>query len=516
MLNKTFSNLEKIHSAKPTLLFKTAFYYYLTPKELLLINKFNMKACVYLLKQVEYMYKKAIVHPGEMVGVIAAQSLGEPTTQMTLNTFHFAGVASKSNVTRGVPRIEEILSLSNNPKNPSITIFLPKDKQEDIENAMDLKYKLEYTNLKDITDTVSICFDPDNMNSLVEADQYLMNEYYQFQQMMEECGMEEAEENFSKWILRVELNKEEMLDKNISMDDVHFAIRNSYKNDIKCIYSDFNDDNLVMRLRLNTGLSKNKKKSLDKTDEIYVLKNIQDNLLNLTVLKGVKSIPKVLTRTIKNYITKKEGNYVPTDIWVLDTVGTNLVGILGNDNIDYKRTVTNDIQETYRVLGIEAARQCIYNEIEEAISFDGTYINCRHIEMLADRMCANLKMVSVFRHGINNDDIGPIAKASFEETPEMFLRAARHAELDLMTGVSSNIMCGQEGSFGTKAFQIILDHSKIAKMAGKKLKQEEQLDDKLFGNIKNDYCQNISINDTAAYIQEKDTGDIDDEYDPGF
>ena len=452
-----------------------------------------MKACVYLLKQVEYMYKKAIVHPGEMVGVIAAQSLGEPTTQMTLNTFHFAGVASKSNVTRGVPRIEEILSLSNNPKNPSITIFLPKDKQENIENAMDLKYKLEYTNLKDITDTVSICFDPDNMNSLVEADQYLMNEYYQFQQMMEECGMEEEEENFSKWILRVELNKEEMLDKNISMDDVHFAIRNSYKNDIKCIYSDFNDDNLVMRLRLNTGLSKNKQKSLDKTDEIYVLKNIQDNLLNLTVLKGVKSIPKVLTRTIKNYITKKEGNYVPTDIWVLDTVGTNLVGILGNDNIDYKRTVTNDIQETYRVLGIEAARQCIYNEIEEAISFDGTYINCRHIEMLADRMCANLKMVSVFRHGINNDDIGPIAKASFEETPEMFLRAARHAELDLMTGVSSNIMCGQEGNFGTKAFQIILDHSKIAKMAGKKLKQEEKLDDKLFGNIKNDYCQNQNL-----------------------
>ena len=516
LLNKTFANLEKIHSAKPTLLFKTAFYYYLTPKELLLINKFNMKACVYLLKQVEYMYKKAIVHPGEMVGVIAAQSLGEPTTQMTLNTFHFAGVASKSNVTRGVPRIEEILSLSKNPKNPSITIFLPKDKQEDIENAMGIKYKLEYTNLRDITDTVSICFDPDNMNSLVEADQYLMNEYYQFQQMMEECGMEEDEENFSKWIIRIELNKEEMLDKNINMDDVHFAIRNSYKNGIKCIYSDFNDDNLVMRLRLDSGLSKNKQKSLDKTDEIYVLKNIQDNLLNLTVLKGVKSIPKVLTRTIKNYITKKEGNYVPTDIWVLDTVGTNLVDILGNDDIDYKRTVTNDIQETFRVLGIEAARQCIYNEIEEAISFDGTYINCRHIEMLADRMCTNIKMVSVFRHGINNDDIGPIAKASFEETPEMFLRAARHAELDLMTGVSSNIMCGQEGNFGTKAFQIILDHSKIAKMAGKKLKQEEQLDDKLFGNIKNDYCQNISINDTAAYIQEKDTGDIDDEYDPGF
>ena len=71
-------------------------------------------------------YNKAIVSPGEMVGVIAAQSIGEPTTQMTLNTFHFAGVASKSNVTRGVPRIEEILSLSAHPKKPSTTIFLER------------------------------------------------------------------------------------------------------------------------------------------------------------------------------------------------------------------------------------------------------------------------------------------------------------------------------------------------------------------------------------------------------
>ena len=79
------------------------------------------------------------------------------------------------------------------------------------------------------------------------------------------------------------------------------------------------------------------------------------------------------------------------------------------------------------------------------------------MSMLCDRMCATQKMVSIFRHGINNDDIGPIAKASFEETPEMFLRAARHAELDLMTGVSSNIMCGQEGYYGTGSFQVLLN-----------------------------------------------------------
>jgi DNA-directed RNA polymerase II subunit RPB1 len=70
------------------------------------------------------------------------------------------------------------------------------------------------------------------------------------------------------------------------------------------------------------------------------------------------------------------------------------------------------------------------------------------------------KLISIFRHGINNDNIGPIAKASFEETPEMFLKAARHAELDTLRGVSANVMCGQEGFFGTSAFQVVLDIEK--------------------------------------------------------
>ena len=104
----------------PTKLFKVAFYYYLSPKDLLLVNKFNKKAVILLLETIILQYKKSLVHPGEMVGMISAQSIGEPTTQMTLNTFHFAGVASKSNVTRGVPRIEEIGVAG--PSNKTLTI----------------------------------------------------------------------------------------------------------------------------------------------------------------------------------------------------------------------------------------------------------------------------------------------------------------------------------------------------------------------------------------------------------
>ena len=442
----------------------------------------------------------------------------------TLNTFHFAGVASKSNVTRGVPRIEEILSLSENPKNPSVTIKLKKDDETKLEKAQEIKYDLEYTNLRDITEVVSICFDPNLKSTNIPDDERILEEYLEFEKMMEDCGANsEYSENdkFSKWIIRFELSKEDMLEKNITMDEVHFAIKNSLKNKIHCVYSDFNNDNLIFRIR-GINLSNNKKKTLDQSDEIHILKNLQNNVLDNIILRGIKKIPKIIIRKVTNELTVKNGNYVKEEKWVLDTVGTNLIDILAVEGIDSNNTITNDIQEVYRTLGIEAARQAILNELQEAISFDGTYIDDHHLTMLADRITATKKMVSVFRHGINNDDIGPIAKASFEETPEMFLRAARHAELDLMTGVSSNVMVGQEGYFGTGSFQILLNLksllSETSKIKEKLLEKEENIDDQLIIDSPDDPCSKDKIiidsnidNDTVV-----NSGNVADDYQIDF
>lgn len=520
LLDHAFNKLKKNHYAAPTELFKIAFYYYLSPKTLLTIKRFNRKAVTFLLETIITNYNKSIIHPGEMVGMIAAQSIGEPTTQMTLNTFHFAGVASKSNATRGVPRVEEILSLSENPKKPSVTIHLKETERDDIQKAQELKYTLEYTSLRDVVDSVSICFDPDEMTTLIEEDKPLMAEYNEFQKLLDSCNNVEFEEkesdDKSKWIIRMELNKESMLDKHISMDDIHFAVSNSYSDDISCVYADMNADKLVFRIRLTKANYTSKKHSLDQSDEIYKLKNFQNNLLNNIILRGVKHIPKVLLRKSVKEVVLDDGNYVQKDGWLLDTVGTNLRDILTLSSIDTSKTFSNDIQEVYRTLGLEAARQAIFNELSEAMDHAGVYINYHHMSILCDRMCATSKMVSIFRHGINNDDIGPIAKASFEETPEMFLRAARHAELDLMTGVSSNIMCGQEGYFGTGSFQVMLD---INRMKGNKLLEEDvDIQAMMQGENPSDACslQNIQISNTAEFITGKDTGDIDDEYDPGF
>ena len=519
IIEDTFENLTKHELTKPTELFKIAWFFYLTPKELLMTRRFNRKALVYLMEVLVLNYHKAIVHPGEMVGMISAQSIGEPTTQMTLNTFHFAGVASKSNVTRGVPRIEEILSLSENPKQPSTTIYLKPDIQHDLEKAQEIKYSLEYTSIKDVTKSVSICFDPKLNETLVDDDKILLEEFLEFEKIMNDSGLDQKnlDEDYSKWIIRIELDREKIMDHNVTMEDIHFSIKNVMKTSVDCVFSDLNADNLVFRIRLKNSkaMMNSKKKNLDQTDEIYMLKNLQNNILNNIILKGIKGIPKIIIRTIKNYMIKQEGNFVPKDIWVLDTVGTNLKEILSIDYIDSYRTYSNDIQEVYRTLGIEAARQCIYNELMEAFS-DTSYINYHHMSMLCDRICNTAKMVSIFRHGINNDDIGPIAKASFEETPEMFLRAARHAELDLMTGVSSNIMCGQQGYYGTGSFQVLLNINEMSK-----LKQDVEdstsidLEQLLELNNPNDKCskQNIMINKDTQNIIGTNTGNIPDNYD---
>ena len=165
IIENGFAMLNKIKYAKPNKLFEVLYYYYLSPKDLLVVKRFNKKALEILIETVVLNYKRSIVAPGEMVGMIAAQSIGEPTTQMTLNTYHYAGVASKSNVTRGVPRIEEILSLSESIKNPSLTVYIKPEDEVDKEKAHSIMYMLEYTKLEELVKSVEICFDPDDMNT---------------------------------------------------------------------------------------------------------------------------------------------------------------------------------------------------------------------------------------------------------------------------------------------------------------------------------------------------------------
>jgi DNA-directed RNA polymerase II subunit RPB1 len=525
LIEEYFARLNSLVMVKPGKLFEVLYYYYLSPKNLCIQKRFHRSALVMLLEMVVLKYKQSIVHPGEMVGVIAGQSIGEPTTQMTLNTFHLAGVASKSNVTRGVPRIEELLRLTNNPKNPSLTIHLKRMDETDKDKAANYANMIEYTKLSDLVKSMQICFDPSERTTSIEADKTLLDQFYEFEDIVDECngGSDQTDARTkSKWIIRMEMDADVLLEKNITMDDIHYAISNSaYGENVSCVFSDYNSDKLVFRIRL-FDINKKKKivaNTLDQSDEIYVLKNMQDVLLNSIVLRGVSNISKVTPRKLQNMVALEDGKYVRKDVWVLDTTGSNLLNILGLDFIDTIRTYSNDIREVCDVLGIEAARQMLFNEISEVMEFSDAYINYHHLSLLCDRMAISKNMVPIFRSGLLNDNIGPIAKATFEVHTEVLLGAARHAEFDHMRGVSASVMCGQYGKYGTGAFNVILDMREMSKLAAAVSKQTESVDD-LFGisTDKSDGCSTntVKIRNNISNIKKSDAAVCDDDYNMGF
>jgi DNA-directed RNA polymerase II subunit RPB1 len=530
MIEAHYKTLNRLTYVPLTDMFEIMYYYYLSPKDLLVVKRFHRKALILLLETITLKHKEAIVHPGEMVGVVAGQSIGEPTTQLTLNTFHLSGVSSKSNVTRGVPRIEEILRLTKNPKNPSLTIALRPIEETEQEKATNYANMIGHTKLVDLVKSIQICFDPNDETTLIEQDRLLMEQYYQFEKMMDECLEQEAKTTQkSKWVVRMELDAEILLDKNITMDDIHFAISNStYGNDITCVFSDYNTDNLVFRIRMNSSVfNKSKKRgaasTLDQSDEIYMLKNFQDTLLNNIVLRGIVGIQNVNARKIQNSVVKEDGKFVQKDTWVLDTTGSNLMDALGLDFIDYARTYSNDIKEVFDVLGLEAARQTIYNEFVEVMEFSDVYINYHHLSLLCDRMTGTKDMVSIFRSGLLNDNVGPVAKATFEVHTEVFLDAARHAELDHMRGVSANVMCGQFGYYGTGAFNLVLDMNAMDRVSSVEVDTTNSNTEieKMFGKLedKSDVCSKSNIVIQNNIMPVRVTGEgicVDDDYDIGF
>jgi DNA-directed RNA polymerase II subunit RPB1 len=306
------------------------------------------------------------------------------------------------------------------------------------------------------------------------------------------------------------------------MDDIHFAIKNSsYGDNVSCVFSDYNQDKLVFRIRAfdlgkkkrNTGATA---ETLDQSDEIYLLKNLQDSMLNGVVMRGVNKVNKVSPRKIQNMVTLEDGKFVKKDAWVLDTTGSNLLQVLGLDFIDYVRTYSNDIREVFDVLGIEAARQMLFNEISEVMEFSDAYINYHHLSLLCDRMTMTQNMVPIFRSGILNDDIGPIAKATFEVHTEVLLNAARHADFDHMRGVSASVMCGQYGQYGTGAFNVVLDMKEMAKLANANLQKKDDIEAMFELGKKGDPACDVKIRNNISSIKRDDGVVCDDDYNMGF
>ncbi|KAH9286366.1 DNA-directed RNA polymerase II subunit RPB1 [Echinococcus granulosus] len=431
----------------------------LCTKKVIQEHRLTYDALDWVLGEIRNRFQQAQIHPGEMVGALAAQSLGEPATQMTLNTFHYAGVSAK-NVTLGVPRLKEIINVSKRPKTPSMTIYLTGQAARDAEHAKDVVARLEHTTLRKLVNCTSIYYDPDPKNTVVKEDRDWVSTYYD----LPDFNMDAI----SSWMLRIELARKQMTGKKLTMEQIADKITKSFGNDLICHIP---DDNLklAMRIRImNSDLEQNMKEAdttTDKMEDDTFLRFIEANLLTDITLQGIPQISKVYmhqpkTTDKQRVIIRKDGSFNCVTEWILETDGTCLMKVLAQRDVDSARTVSNDIVEIFEALGIEAVRKAIETEMHDVISFDGSYVNYRHLALLCDVMTVKGHLMAITRHGINRLDTGALARCSFEETVDILMEAASHAECDPLQGVSENVMLGQLAKIGTGSFDLLLNSAK--------------------------------------------------------
>ena len=433
---------------------------HLNPK--ILITEFKIQEYEYniIYDNIINLFEKSKISPGEMVGIIAAQSIGEPATQMTLNTFHFAGVSAKSNVTRGIPRLTELLHLSKNMKSPSTKIFLKEEFNNDRNKSTYIKNKLEYIVLKDIIKNNQIYFDPgNNFETNIEEDKEMLKIYQEFTEI-QKIDFEKK----CPWIIRFVFDKQLMMENNIIMDDIYLAFMKYESNTNKIDYylSDDNSKELIARILIN-GIEDGEIKDnglYDQTNIISTFKNIMNDLLNNLVIKGIKNIKNLIV-TENTSIKKENGEYISNNEFILESDGVNLYKVFNSKYVNYIDTISNDIIEIYECLGVEAARNMLIEEITSVCDDAGEYINSRHIELLVDTMTNKGSLTPINRQGINRGDVGPLAKSSFEDTTDQFIKAGIFGEKDHLKGVSSNIMMGQTIKSGTGYTELLLDEDKL-------------------------------------------------------
>lgn len=416
-------------------------------------HKLSREAFFWVLNEICIQYRKAIASPGEMVGTIAAQSIGQPATQMTLNTFHYAGVSAK-NVTLGVPRLKEIINVFKNSKTPSLTIYLHKHCSSSPKRVKRLQQALEYTSLKSILDETQYIYDPDPFKTIFVKDRFSLETYFEIPDEISYFS------TYGPWILKMTLRRDEFIDKKLNGSQLIEKInRKSKPLPLFITTSNENSETIFFRLRILwpgtvTDVIEKfpcfERRFLNRMNHYIVNMNIKDF--------GTVDLKRIYVRRaeVKGFISNNEGVVKKFQEFILDTEGTNLKYILNYNGIDFRRTLSNDIIEVCKILGIEATRKILIQELKNLISFDGSYVNFRHLALLVDIMTHKGKLISITRHGFNKMDVSPIARCTFEETVDILYQSAVFGICDDLKGVSSNILVGNLAPIGTGLIDLFL------------------------------------------------------------
>ena len=341
---------------------------------------------------------KASIDPFEAAGIITAQSIGEPGTQMTMRTFHYAGVATV-NVTQGLPRIIEIVDARKVPSTPTMIIRLMPDKNSP-EEAQKLAASLE------ITTTANIA---------------------------------QIETDVAQRRLVLKLNKGNLKQKNMTGMEVKDKLERALR-----LYVQADKEKNPGTLTIIPGVHNEEDLAelQDNPPSYTMLLQLEEKIRDMR-LKGIPSIE----RANVQYDDKAAEYY-------LSTIGSNLSRVSEIESIDRSRTYTNNIIEIFNYLGIESARQAIINELEATLLSARLEVDVRHLLMVADVMTSEGEVRAIGRHGVSGTKHSILARAAFEVTVNHLLKAGIIGETDRLTGVAENIIVGQPISLGTGSVEL--------------------------------------------------------------
>lgn len=341
----------------------------------------------------------ARVDPYEAAGIITAQSIGEPGTQMTMRTFHYAGVATV-NVTQGLPRIIEIVDARKVPETPTMTIRLSP------ENRMKERKAKELAAAVEITTTVNIA---------------------------------DIETDVAQRQLKLNLDASMLKQKSMTGAEVRDKLQRALR-----LYIQADDELQPKQLILIPGVGKEADlEQLAENPPSYTeLLQLEDKIRDLR-LKGIANIKRANVQLDDT-----------TGEFYLSTIGSNLTRISDLAGIDRSRTYTNNIMEIYEFLGVEAARQAIVNELQATLDGARLEVDTRHLLMVADVMTSEGEVRAIGRHGVSGSKHSILARAAFEVTVNHLLKAGISGEYDGLTGVAENIIVGQPISLGTGSVEL--------------------------------------------------------------
>ncbi|MGB1955360.1 MAG: DNA-directed RNA polymerase subunit A'' [Candidatus Poseidoniaceae archaeon] len=341
---------------------------------------------------------KASIDPFEAAGIITAQSIGEPGTQMTMRTFHYAGVATV-NVTQGLPRIIEIVDARKVPSTPTMIIRLMPDKNSP-EEAQKLAASLE------ITTTANIA---------------------------------QIETDVAQRRLVLKLNKGNLKQKNMTGMEVKDKLERALR---LFVQADKEKNPNTLTIIPGVHNEEDLAELQDNPPSYTMLLQLEEKIRDMR-LKGIPSIERANVQ-----YDDKNGEYY------LSTIGSNLSRVSEIESIDRSRTYTNNIIEIFNYLGIESARQAIINELEATLLSARLEVDVRHLLMVADVMTSEGEVRAIGRHGVSGTKHSILARAAFEVTVNHLLKAGIIGETDRLTGVAENIIVGQPISLGTGSVEL--------------------------------------------------------------